>query len=41
MKNKEEPSIGLTRGNPSTPAGRQIPGVLVQRELEIGQWFET
>ena len=26
MKNKEEPSIGLTRGNPSTPADRQIPG---------------
>jgi hypothetical protein len=26
MKNKEEPSIDLTRGNPSTPADRQIPG---------------
>ena len=24
MKNKEEPSIDLTRGNPSTPASRQI-----------------
>jgi len=26
MKNKEEPSIDLTRGNHSTPADRQIPG---------------
>lgn len=26
MKNKEEPSIDLTRGNPSTPVDRQIPG---------------
>jgi hypothetical protein len=26
MKNKEEPSIDLTRGNPSTPADRHIPG---------------
>lgn len=24
MKNKEEPSIDLTRGNPSTPASRQL-----------------
>ena len=26
MKNKEEPSIDLTRGNPSTPADRHISG---------------
>ena len=26
MKNKEEPSIDLTRGNPSRPADRHIPG---------------
>lgn len=26
MKNKEEPSIDLTRGNPSTPADRHFPG---------------
>jgi len=26
MKNKEEPSIDLSRGNPSTPADRHIPG---------------
>ena len=26
MKNKEEPSIDLTRGNPSTPADRHMPG---------------
>ena len=25
MKNKEEPSIDLTRGNPSMPAERHIP----------------
>jgi hypothetical protein len=24
MKNKEKPSIDLTRGNPSTPASRQL-----------------
>ena len=28
MKNKEEPSIGSTSGNPSPPADRHIPGCL-------------
>ena len=26
MKNKDEPSIGSTSGNPSSPADRHIPG---------------
>ncbi len=49
MKNKEEPSIDLTRGNPSRPADQQIPGCqsvettgsIVRQDGIASAWIET